>query len=442
VTKRRLPLAAAIFLVFALAPSALGAPVITPTISGTLGSNGWYTSNVTVSWSVTDPDVLITGTSGCDVSTLTADTGGTSRTCSAENSSGVSLSATVTIKIDKTPPQATGASPERGPDRNGWYNHAVSISFGGGDAMSGIDSCSSVTYSGPDGGGASTSGACRDRAGNTSGSLAFGLQYDATPPTVTGASADRPGHGGWYTRAVNFTFAGTDGASGVEACATVSYSGPDTTSGSVSGTCQDFAGNTSAPAAHAFKYDATAPALTRATVEADSKVATLSWKRAPGAKSYAVVRSPGLKGAKQTTVYRGTKTHFVDRRVKTGVKYRYRVIGYDAAGNAAVAALVARPRPPLHLPKAGAHVKSPPLLAWEAVEKATFYNLQLFQGSEKVLSVWPARNRFRLRDKWAFDGQLHALTPGRYRWYIWPGFGDKHKARFKARLGGSSFVVG
>jgi hypothetical protein len=30
------------------------APVITPSISGTAGSNGWYTSNVTVSWTVTD----------------------------------------------------------------------------------------------------------------------------------------------------------------------------------------------------------------------------------------------------------------------------------------------------------------------------------------------------------------------------------------------------
>jgi hypothetical protein len=426
----------------ALAPSALGAPVITPTISGTLGSNGWHTSNVTVSWSVTDPDALITSTSGCDVSTLTADTGGTSRTCSAENSSGVSLSATVTIKIDKTAPQATGASAERGPDRNGWYNHAVSISFGGSDAMSGIDSCTSVAYGGPDGAGASASGTCRDRAGNTSGSLPFGLQYDATPPEVTGASADRPARDGWYTQAVKFTFGGTDAASGVEACLTVSYSGPDTTSGSFSGTCQDYAGNTSAPQTHTFKYDATAPTVARATVEAGSKVATLSWRPAPGAKSYAVVRSPGRKGAKQSTVYRGTATHFVDRRVKNGVKYRYRVIGYDAAGNAAVAALVARPRPPLHLPRAGAHVKSPPLLAWEAVEKATFYNLQLFQGSEKVLSVWPARNRFRLQETWAFDGRLRALTPGRYRWYIWPGFGDKQKARFKARLGGSSFVVG
>ena len=32
-------------------------PVITPNVSGTLGNNGWYKSNVTISWNVTSPDV-------------------------------------------------------------------------------------------------------------------------------------------------------------------------------------------------------------------------------------------------------------------------------------------------------------------------------------------------------------------------------------------------
>jgi hypothetical protein len=397
---------------------------------------------VTVNWAWADSESPITSTDNCDVHTFAADTAGTSLTCSATNEDGLTGSYTVTIKIDKTAPQATGASPERGPDRNGWYNHAVSISFNGTDAMSGIDSCSSFAYSGPDGASAAASGTCRDRAGNASAPLSFGLQYDATPPQATDATADRQGQSGWYRQPVKFTFGGTDAASGVEACLTVSYGGPDTANGSVSGTCQDYAGNTSAALAHTFKYDATAPSAARPTVEVGSEIATLSWRRSPGTKSYAVVRLPGRKGARQTTVYKGTANRFVDRRVKNGVKYRYRVIGYDQAGNSAVAQLVVRPRPPLHLPLPGAHVKRPPLLAWDAVKKATFYNVQLYQGSEKILSAWPAQNRFRMREKWAFAGRLHVLAPGRYRWYVWPGFGDKQKPRFKARLGGSSFVVG
>jgi len=34
-------------------------PVITPTITGTLGDNGWYTNDVTISLSVTDPESAI-----------------------------------------------------------------------------------------------------------------------------------------------------------------------------------------------------------------------------------------------------------------------------------------------------------------------------------------------------------------------------------------------
>ncbi len=34
-------------------------PVVVPTVSGTLGTQGWYTSDVTVSWSVSDPESAV-----------------------------------------------------------------------------------------------------------------------------------------------------------------------------------------------------------------------------------------------------------------------------------------------------------------------------------------------------------------------------------------------
>ena len=49
------------------------------------------------------------------------------------------------------------------------------------------------------------------------------------------------------TRAVAVAFSGTDGLSGVDSCATVTYSGPDNAAASVPGTCTDKAGNVSAP---------------------------------------------------------------------------------------------------------------------------------------------------------------------------------------------------
>ena len=46
-------------------PSDTTPPIIVPTVTGTLGNNGWYVSDIDVSWTVTDPDSPVT-TSGCD----------------------------------------------------------------------------------------------------------------------------------------------------------------------------------------------------------------------------------------------------------------------------------------------------------------------------------------------------------------------------------------
>ena len=76
-------------------------PVVTPVISGTLGLQGWYVTNVTLSWSIVDPESIILETTGCDTTTLTADTLGTTRTCSA-TSDGGTATVSKTIKLDKT----------------------------------------------------------------------------------------------------------------------------------------------------------------------------------------------------------------------------------------------------------------------------------------------------------------------------------------------------
>jgi virginiamycin B lyase len=83
-------------------------PVVTAQITGTQGNNGWYRSTVTVSWSVTDPESGIASSSGCGASVLTADTPGVTLTCSATNGAELSNSASVTVKIDQTPPFISG----------------------------------------------------------------------------------------------------------------------------------------------------------------------------------------------------------------------------------------------------------------------------------------------------------------------------------------------
>jgi hypothetical protein len=166
------------------APAAL--PVISYSLSGTAGANGWFVSTVTVNWTVQGQPL---SSSGCEAAVLvTADTTGTTRSCTASNADGTTTVATRVIKIDKTPPAVTGATPARPPDTNGWYRSPVAIAWTGTDATSGIASCASATYAGPDGAAAPV-GTCTDAAGNVSSPLAFPLQYDATAPALAGVSA-------------------------------------------------------------------------------------------------------------------------------------------------------------------------------------------------------------------------------------------------------------
>lgn len=241
------------------APSDTTAPVIDSTIVGTLGNNGWYTSDVSLSWTITDPESAWSS-SGCGTVNITADQGATSYTCSATSAGGTS-SETVSIKRDATAPDVN-ATPSRGPNGNGWYTGPFSVSYSGTDSRSGVAGCSAdESYSGPDTSAGSLSGSCTDNAGN-SASASYTFKYDATAPSVT-VLADRPADSnGWYNHTVTFSAAGNDATSGLGSCqADVVYSGPDDAAGSVSRTCTDKAGNVGSGSL-GFMYDATAPSVT------------------------------------------------------------------------------------------------------------------------------------------------------------------------------------
>lgn len=78
-------------------------PVIVPSVTGTLGINGWYISGVVVSWSVTDVQSDIASTNGCDTFTVVIDTASNILICEASSDGGTEL-ASITIKRDTTPP--------------------------------------------------------------------------------------------------------------------------------------------------------------------------------------------------------------------------------------------------------------------------------------------------------------------------------------------------
>jgi hypothetical protein len=115
---------AALGVALALAPAAassgsIAPPSITPDVSGLAGDNGWYRSDVTVTWTVSDP-TGISSSSGCEPRTLTSDTAGTTLTCSASNRAKppLSTSVSVTIKIDRVAPKLSDVSVTPGDGRN------------------------------------------------------------------------------------------------------------------------------------------------------------------------------------------------------------------------------------------------------------------------------------------------------------------------------------
>jgi hypothetical protein len=475
--------------------------------------SGWYRGNVTVQWTW-DAGGL---PQNCPFLTISADTGGTAVRCSVSFNGDPARTLEVTIRRDATPPQVTGGAPARSPDANGWYNRAVAVSFTGSDATSGIASCTSPQYAGPDGGSRDVSGTCTDAAGNTSAPAVVTLKYDATPPSVSAVPARDPDANGWFNHAVAVNATGTDAVSGLASCSAQTYSGPDSAAASVNATCTDNAGNTSGPgettlkydatdpviaakadrgpdrngwyrrplrvtfgatdatsgvaactapagykgpddkdatlagtcrdtagnaseAAVAFKYDATAPKLAGLAATSENGMVRVAWRRATGAASTELLRSPGLRGKARSVVYHGTGLAFADKSVQNGQTYRYVLRVLDPAGNVATKTVKSEPQPTLYRPTAGSVVHAPLTLAWQP-NGARFYNLQVLRDGVKVLSVWPQKPWFVIPTKWHFGGKARGLAPGTYRWYVWGARGTKERPQYGRPLGTSMFVV-
>jgi hypothetical protein len=180
----RLTIVIAVLAAALVLPSAAAGQTATPHCVPDPGDcSGWYTVDVSLTWLVNAPY-----SDDCNNFKFTQD-GVQPRTCLVSSDNVNWHPVPVTIHLDKTPPAVAGVAPSRGTDANGWYRSPVDITFFGTDVTSGIEGCSSGTYSGPDAASASVIGRCWDRAGNLSAPSEFDLRYDSTPPAVTNLDA-------------------------------------------------------------------------------------------------------------------------------------------------------------------------------------------------------------------------------------------------------------
>jgi hypothetical protein len=224
------------------------------------GDTGWYKSNVSLTWTVTENESASSlQKTGCVDQNITADQAEQTYSCSASSDGGSAGPVEVKIKRDGTAPVISNVGADSTfstPNAAGWYNTDVRHNFSATDNLSGFagggttlnfhkdltQEGSAVTIS---------SGTVSDLAGNVGTAITSSPAYkiDKTAPTVTVTGV---ANNGTYNLG-SVPAAGCDtqdqaGLSGVAQEATVSVTGGTTNGvGTFTATCsggKDVAGNT------------------------------------------------------------------------------------------------------------------------------------------------------------------------------------------------------
>ncbi len=245
-------------------------PVITRTVAGAVGGNGWYTGDVQVDWQVSDATSDLASTTGCASTTVDADTTGLTLSCAAADHAGNTASDEVTIRRDATAPAITWTA--TGPQgQNGWYVGPVDVAWQVTDDGSGLATtfgCDPTTLA-ADTAGTDLTCSATDAAGNPAAST-VGLRVDATPPVVTPTVSGPLGANGWYVGDTTVSWSTGDATSGVVStvgCDPTVVSA-DTLGDLFTCTATDDAGN-SASGQATVRRDATPPAVTFTSGPAD-----------------------------------------------------------------------------------------------------------------------------------------------------------------------------
>jgi hypothetical protein len=300
------------------------------------------------------------------------------------------------------------------------------------------------------------------KLGNTGPATTYDWTVDTVAPdtsVVSGPPAEAT------TGSASFTFTSSEAGStfvcSLDASGLAPCTSPKTYDGLGDGNhafrvqAVDLAGNADpTPASYAWRISAVGPGtadhtppgnVTRLRRAVAYGVLRLGWTRPPDADfdHVGVFVSTRAKSPARAAVYRGAASAYIERHFRNGFYYRFTIVSYDRAGNASHGASTVVPASALlRSPGDGRLVRKPPRLVWDAIPKATFYNAQLYNGRQKVLSTWPRRPRVQLGRRWSYAGHRFALSKGVYHWYVWPAFGRHSRSRYGQLLGQATFRVG
>ena len=297
-------------------------PDITAEVVGTLGHNGWYVGDVSVTWLVADEESAVTDQSNCDPVIIQSDTdaAGTTLTCTATSAGGIG-SESVTIQRDTTAPTITCDTAD-----GLWHNDDVSIpctatDSGAGPATQSVSVSTSVAANTETANAATNSQSICDAAGNCATTAPIsGNQVDKKAPALQ--SCDAP-DGQWHANNVTLGCTYSDGGSGL-ASPTVGLStnvaaGSEDANATASTRSQvcDVVGNCAAPPAaiSGNKIDRQAPSITitsptNATYVLNQAVAA-GYSCADGGAGVATCAGPITSGSTIDTASIGARTFAV-----------------------------------------------------------------------------------------------------------------------------------
>jgi hypothetical protein len=235
-----------------------------PTVLGVadgISSDGWFTSDVAVSFTVDDPHTPVTST-GCEPLLVTEDTLFTEVTCTA-TSDGGTATATVQVRRDATPPTLTLTE---GPEAGTVYPFGTTPEpplCDVQDDLSGPRNCWVTGYSEAPGAHLIIARGI-DVAGNeTIVEVPYVIEaFDTTGPSIQSIADAEPSASGWYTEDVTISWDIGDGESTVTAtsggCAPTRLT--DDTEG-VELTCSATSAGGTSVGSVTVRRDATAPTL-------------------------------------------------------------------------------------------------------------------------------------------------------------------------------------
>jgi hypothetical protein len=204
-------------------------PSLTPSVSGTMGVNGWYVSNVIVDADATDAlsgiaSVVVSDNGGAPRPVPVTLTSGTHAVLiTATDVAGNTRSTSLNFTIDTDGPVITTSITGTEGDDD-WYVSVVDVSATVSDLVSGIDGVLDILVDG-----VSTNDLpihltegehtvvleVTDDAGNST-STTLTIHVDTTPPSVSTLTVGTKGNAGWYISSATTTITASDSTSDID----------------------------------------------------------------------------------------------------------------------------------------------------------------------------------------------------------------------------------